>query len=715
MKKCRKWLCMVLTITVVASLLSGCTSDTKSCDNGSSVSVSENNLENKDSNIEYYFRTSGKKFEVYNGNNFEKMYIKGVNIGLGKPGAYPGEYAISKEEYINWFEKIADMGANTIRVYTIMMPCFYEALYEFNNKSDKKLYFFQGLWYDEAKIAETMDAYTIFDKAVNDAKTLVDIIHGNAVVGEKSGEAFGEYKYDVSRYAIGWILGIESEAEFVNNTNNNKDKSDYAGKYISTVKGASPYEAFMCNLGDETLTYEMDKYNMQRPISWSNWPTADVLTHKNEPYKENDDSITINVENIKASSEYKAGVFASYHIYPYYPEFMMYEKKYASYEDDKGRKNTYKAYLEDLIKEHTVPVLVAEYGVPSSRGCTHVNIVTGFNQGKITEKQQGEMLVSMAQDIYDTGYCGELVFSWQDEWFKRTWNTMDYTNEDRRAYWGDVQTSEQNFGLLGFNSGIKGPPVLLDGDISEWTDKDEVSSSEGISISAKADAKYLYVMVKGDNLNPAKDRIIIPVDITPKSGSYSYDKYKFNKAADFVVDMQGKENTNVKVQNYYSRYTFSYKDSDDSIENRGADRKDTDVFVPVYMSLGKRLYLPEDKIYVPCRKYDTGKLTYGISDTESKDYNSLSDFFYADNAVEIRLPWGMLNFRDPSCKEIEDDFNANGSLSGIKIEEINMGVNAKNLVADMNSYTWENWDQPEYSERLKQSYYMLKEHYTKLK
>ena len=133
------------------------------------------------------------------------------------------------------------------------------------------------------------------------------------------------------------------------------------------------------------------------------------------------------------------------------------------------------------------------------------------------------------------------------------------------------------------------------------------------------------------------------------------------------------------------------------------------------MSLGKRLYLPEDKIYVPCRKYDTGKLTYGISDTESKDYNSLSDFFYADNAVEIRLPWGMLNFRDPSCKEIEDDFNANGSLSGIKIEEINMGVNAKNLVADMNSYTWENWDQPEYSERLKQSYYMLKEHYTKLK
>lgn len=392
MKSCRRLLQMMTTAALLVSLLSGCTSYTKSYDKGTSVNVSKKSTENKkedrtEPRKEYYFRTSGKKFEVYDGSGFEKMYIKGVNIGLGKPGSFPGECAISKEEYMRWFEKIADMGANTIRVYTVMMPGFYEALYEYNSKSDKKLYFFQGLWYDETKIAETMDAYALLDEAVSDAHALVDIIHGNAVIGERAGEAYGEYKYDVSRYAIGWILGIESEAEFVSNTNKvNKHKSKYAGKYLHTAKGASPYEAFMCNLGDKTLSYEMELYDMQRPVSWSNWPTADTLTHKNEPYQESEDSITINVENIKASDEFKAGIFASYHIYPYYPDFMMYEKKYASYKDNKGRKNTYKAYLKDLIKEHSVPVLVAEYGVPSSRGCTHKNIITGFNQGQITEK-----------------------------------------------------------------------------------------------------------------------------------------------------------------------------------------------------------------------------------------------------------------------------------------------------------------------------------------
>ena len=32
-----------------------------------------------------------------------------------------------------------------------------------------------------------------------------------------------------------------------------------------------------------------------------------------------------------------------------------------------------------------------------------------------------------------------------------------------------------------------------------------------------------------------------------------------------------------------------------------------------------------------------------------------------------------------------------------------------NVLADLKGYTWENWDMPEYDERLKQSYYMLLE------
>lgn len=71
---------------------------------------------------------------------------------------------------------------------------------------------------------------------------------------------------------------------------------------------------------------------------------------------------------------FKTGVFASYHIYPYYPDAMNYQKEYTDYIDADGKINTYRAYLKDLIKEHTMPVVVAEFGIPSSRGKAHESI-----------------------------------------------------------------------------------------------------------------------------------------------------------------------------------------------------------------------------------------------------------------------------------------------------------------------------------------------------
>lgn len=47
--------------------------------------------------VSYYFRAQGKYLSVYNGTDFEDIYIKGVNMGLGKPGYFPGEAAITKE------------------------------------------------------------------------------------------------------------------------------------------------------------------------------------------------------------------------------------------------------------------------------------------------------------------------------------------------------------------------------------------------------------------------------------------------------------------------------------------------------------------------------------------------------------------------------------------------------------------------------------------
>lgn len=660
-----------------------------------------------------FAKVDKRYFNIWQGSGYEQLYIKGVNLGSGMPGHFPGELAASKQDYLNWFRQIGDMNCNAIRVYTIMMPEFYEALYEYNKTAEKKLYLFQGIWYNEEQILETQDAYDIYDEALQDACHLVDIFHGNASLAQQPGKAYGEYQYDISEYVIGWLIGIESDAAFVGTTNEmHADETKYAGEYLFTTGEASPYETFMCKLGDEILGYEMEHYNMQRPISWCNWPTSDMLAHENEPDK-GEDTVTMNVEHIRATDAFEAGVYASYHIYPHYPEFIIYEGK--DYVDKDGKNNPYRAYLERLIEAHDMPVLVAEYGVPTSRGMTHFNDITGFHQGNLTETQQAEMLLSMSEDIYESGYCGSLIFSWQDEWFKVAWNTREYTDAGRRAYWNDVQTSEQNYGLMAFEPGEKQTAVMLDGEVNDWADGDIVIEAGDYTLFAKEDAKYLYLLVSGKELSPEADRVIIPVDVTPESGSLQYETCSFSKEADFVLDLQGRDKSVIKVQGYYDRYPVSYPENQDKDFDRsgygGADGSD---FHPIYLCLNRELYFPVTKETIPYRRSETGILRYGNGTPESENYDSLADFCYGEHCIELRIPWGILNFRDPSTKEIEADFHKNGYFSGMNIEQIYLGAGGYGDTVEMAGYTWDNWDQVVYHERLKESYYVMQDYFRDL-
>ena len=679
--------------------------------------LNKNSVYKDENGISYIAMTDTKSFSLFKDGKWQKEFIKGVNMGAAKPGAFPGEFAITKEEYLRWFQYIGKMNANTIRVYTILKPDFYDALLEYNENADKPIYLMQGVWVNEEDISKIGDAYhaTIKDTFKSDIKQIIDVIHGNAILPKKQGYASGSYKSDISNYVIGWILGIEWDPEFVETTNaNNPDNSDYEGKYLHT-EGSSPFEAFLCEVGDFTIDYETETYKIQRPLSFTNWVTTDMLNHPNEPMPE-EDQVTVNTEHIKSNDNFKPGLFASYHIYPYYPDAMNYQANYIGYQDKKGKINPYRAYLKDLIKEHTVPVLVAEFGIPASRGAAHVNVHTGFNQGNVDEKAQGTMVASMLNDIYEEGYGGALVFSWQDEWFKRTWNTMDFDLPERRPYWSNPQTNEQEFGLLAFDPGKERSISYVDGDVSEWQTEKPVSTSNDFEIYGKSDEKYIYLMVSLKDFDIEKDTMLIPIDTIGNQGSDGINEYeaKFNSPADFVIVIDGKENARIMVDAYYDSFYYMYGkqlgmlDTNDKLE-----QKNSGIFNKEYLCLNKELYLPVDKITVPFSKYETGKLTYGNGNPGHSDYNSLSDFIVRDNSIEIRIPWQLLNVMDPSGKMIMDDLYKDG-IQPIKIESFGLeGVLIRNDGQYVNSkpgqFIWNEWDMPTYHERLKPSYYVLQE------
>lgn len=708
---------ILLLITVVCAILIGIIGYQKYFQK---ISGTQAIYKDKDY-IQYMAKVDTENFYIYKDNKWEKEFIKGVNIGAGEPGFFPGEFGTTKETYLRWFKYISDMNSNTIRVYTILKPDFYNALYEYNKSAARPLYLIQGVWVNEENIAKYKDAYNpeIESDFKKDIETTIDVLHGNKIIKKIPGYAYGIYEKDLSPYVLGYVLGIEWDPEFVTTTNNkNESKVDYDGKYLYS-KDASPFENFLCEAGDLCIDYETKNYKMQRPVSFTNWVTTDMLSHPNEPLPK-EDMVSVNTEHIKKKDTFKTGLFASYHIYPYYPDFMNYQKDYINFKDSNGKVDTYRAYLKDLKKEHTIPVLVAEFGIPASRGKAHDNIYMGFNQGNVSEKAQGEMDTFMLKDMYEEGYAGGLVFAFQDEWFKRTWNTMDLDLPDRRPYWNNPQTNEQHFGLLAFDPGEKESVCYVDGDTKEWEGNSPLYKNNETELYVKSDEAYVYFMVKNSKFNFDKDRLLIPIDTIQNQGNLSYNGVSFNKGADFIISINGKDKSQILVDPYYDSFQYIYGKKLNMIPlSEDYDVKNSGKYMPINLCLNKELYLPQDKVKIPFSKYETGKLVYGDGNPKNSDYNSLADFCVKENTVEIRIPWQLLNVMDPSTKMIMNDLHING-IKPIKVQGIYAGVgvledngSAQNI--EMNLYSWEDWETPTYHERLKSSYYILKEAFSKYK
>ena len=125
-------------------------------------------------------------------------------------------------------------------------------------------------------------------------------------------------------------------------------------------------------------------------------------------------------------------------------------------------------------------------------------------------------------------------------------------------------------------------------------------------------------------------------------------------------------------------------------------------------------------------------LRFGSLERENPHYDSLSDFFFSGNLIEVRIPWGLINVTDPSSKTVlwQDREGMVRRTDGVRALAVSCKPRKGQLLAmrtgmkhnatdhfpkrftdpdDVMLYSWENWDTPVYHSYLKESYFKFKQ------
>ena len=661
------------------------------------------------------FKVSGSYLSVNKGDNtYDTIFVNGINLGVGKPGTFPGEMAATSEDYRRWFKEIADIGFNTIRIYTLHYPRFYDEFARYNMENpDKPLYLLHGIWLDEDKPQGNFYSFT--NEFISDIYEVVDCLHGNRIVPERPGRASGKYITNVSPWLLGYIAGREIHPEEVEKTNNLNDSyNSYNGFALSMPDSTgepSPTECWIVNALDMLILHERQTYQVERPVSFSSWPTLDPLPHNTEVFPFSlEDYQQLDFTKIVLNNA-PAGFFVSYHAYPYYPDFMTDEYGIKTNYFDSIGINGYIPYLKNLwtiyVKFKKFPVIIAEYGVPSSWGNAHF-VQSGMGHGGHSEEIQGIYNARMLGNIHsDANLAGGCLFAWIDEWFKQTWivNPMTCT-PDRRPMWHNLTSPEENFGLKKF---IPDTVWFLD------YPKFFSYGNDIKDVKVATDFQYYHLKINLNDSITNNDTILIAFDTygdTLGESRLPNGKNLFKRAEFFLTITS--DSANLFVTQAYNTYGmfFIRKWWPDTLRQFQFHSTKT---------TGAPWYLITWKTSIR----DTGMVNQLIGQLHSRDSldadNSLNAVTRNKYSYEIKIPWQLLNFTDPSLMRVLDD-NRDSTryiTETVMTQGVATEIYFKNSVYVSNRIAWDTWGFtnpntgefvfPKYREVRKKSYDVFKE------
>ncbi len=629
---------------------------------------------------------------------WEKFYVLGANLGPAAPGYFPGSPPIQGRYYTQWLRYAEQANANVIRAYTLLPPAFYRA-FRHHVREGGKIRLYQQIWVGDPPGKDLYDAQFV-EETRREIRYVVDALHGRGDVPPKYARGSGVYENNIAEHVAALMLGRELEASVVLRTDLlNPGKSKFAGQYI-TVSGATPTEVWFAEMLDYLVGYQTDTYHWQHPVAIVNWPPLDPLRHPTEAsiaeevrirarrgeslaqpdeLKDDNDSASIDESKFRATTAFQAGLFASYHVYPYYPDFLILDPQYLSARDREGP-NPLFGYLRKLREKIPHPLVVSEYGVPSSIGISHFHPY-GWHHGGHSEPAQAELLLRLTRSIREAGCAGGVVFALIDEWYKHNWLTVDFEQPlERTPLWINELDPEKRYGLVGFRTARW---KLFSGDAAPWSGERRIyqaagASPEGVptveSLQVANDEAFLYLRLNLNCLDcrgpgrrpdgkPDFDQaaFAVAINTAPSLGGIQqmpFGNLFLSNGATFLLYLRDPGYARLLVADNYNPYRIVAKGIGAETElgyrpGLRITRDERGAFDEFIVETNRQRYGRDGTVYRG-QRYSRSILRYGSGNPASPDYDSLAEW-HADvdqRAITVRIPWGKLLVTDPSSAQV---------------------------------------------------------------
>ncbi len=711
-----------------------------------------------------WFRARGDFLQVFDGTTWKNVYLVGANLGPAQPGEFPSTVSRRFETYARWLQEMSAMHANSVRVYTILPPAFYKALEAHNRAAAQPLWLIQEVWI-------TDHAEDLYDPAVEgefatDIQRVIDLLHGQGDVPFRKGQPFGLYTADVSRWVIGLAVGREVEPHVVQRTNaRHRERTSFDGRHVRLERG-NPTEAWFARMCDLAVEYELRQYGTQRPLTVVNWPPLDPLTHPTEatfveeialrqrrgepvsldtfvlPEFGNDaDVASVDITRFRTGPAFTAGLFALYHVYQHWPDFMFNEPAFARARDEEGP-NRYLGYLLALKRAHAnMPLLIGEYGVATSVGVAHVH-PDGWHNGGFTERDQTAALIRFTRNHHQARAAGSIVFAWKDEWWKKVADNFTAPFEiprERDPLWFNVLDPEEAFGVIAYEPAEAVP--LLSGRDEEWARAQVLSRAAGAdspirSLSALSDYAYLYlrVDVTPGSLDWDRQQLWLALNTLPgTAGSRALPEttLRVPTGANFLVQMTGPSEARVLVaDNYGPFHRVPMPGVPDLLR---IDRKkhlapgiaEVSPFVDIVVEANGRRFGRDGTLF-PAQDFNRSPLVHGTADRSDPSSTSHAGYHVdaARGLIELRIPWGMIFVTDPSSRKVLGGTDAESIPIAVDSPGVSVAVlmvtageerprrvlaslpalSGTSLTADPPVFAWPTWDDVEVRQVFKPAY-----------